>query len=80
MSTTRCKFTCTSVRKFVNHDSDRATNPFRFEADFQVVYGNSDENKQFFASTPSGSVKLSTYREDVFVPGQDYYLDFTPVS
>lgn len=73
---TRCKFACTSVNKFVNNNSNRDTVPFVYSAKFQVVYGNSPENAKFFASTPSGSVELNTYSADLFVPGQEYFLDF----
>lgn len=72
---TRAKVTCTSVRKYKGWGSN--PEPFFFEAEFIPVTGTSEENKSFFASTPSGSIKLSTVREDHFEPGKSYYLDFT---
>lgn len=74
--TTRAKFLCNSVRKFADwHDKTR----FMYEAEFSAVTSGSEENKQFFAFTPSGSVKLATYKEDRFQPGQEYFLDFSEV-
>lgn len=76
----RAKYTCTSVSKAVNWNLNRAEQPFLYGYKFQVVSGNSPENKEFFASTPSGSLELNAVRDDLFVPGQDYYLDFTPAA
>jgi hypothetical protein len=45
-----------------------------------VVGGNTDENKQFFASTPSGQITLSIVNKaaaDQLVLGKEYYVDFT---
>lgn len=71
---TRCKFQCVSVRKYKGWSG---TPPFVYEYEFQAVTGNSEENKLFFASTPSGSLKIGAVREDIFEPGHEYYLDFT---
>jgi hypothetical protein len=71
---TRAKFTCTSVRKYKGWTG---TSPFLYEAEFSAVTGDSEENKQFFGSTPTGSLKVSTVREDHFEPGKSYYLDFS---
>lgn len=49
----------------------------------QAVVSGSDENKEFFASTPSGSIELRILRPeavDWFVNGKEYYVDFTPAS
>lgn len=70
--TTRCKFHCQSVRKFVGWGHDKV---LVHEAEFTAVTSGSEENKQFFAATPTGSLKIGTYKEDVFQPGKDYYLD-----
>lgn len=53
---------------------------FVYDAQFNVVISGSDENKRFFALTPSGSVTLTTVSEDLFEPGKDYYIDFVPVE
>lgn len=45
------------------------------------VTGGSDENKSFFASTPSGEIKLGTVNVEaaqVFQLEHEYYIDFTP--
>lgn len=75
---TRAKFTCTSVEKYANWDKEKA--PFLYRAKFCAVSSGSPENAAFFGSTPTGSLELSTVRDDHFVPGQSYYLDFSPAT
>lgn len=70
----RAKFTCTGVRKSLHWDKSKG---FLYDATFTPVTSGSEENKKFFELTPSGEVKLSTYKEDHFEPGKCYYLDFT---
>jgi hypothetical protein len=53
---------------------------YMYNSKFQCVYGDSDENKKFFASTPTGHIELSQGREDLFQPGKEYYVDFTVVD
>ena len=72
---TRCKFHCNSVRKSVTREG--MEEKFVYEADFFAVYDGSDENKEFFKWTPSGSLKIGVYKEDIFQPGKDYYVDLT---
>jgi hypothetical protein len=46
----------------------------------QAVVPDSEENKQFFASTPSGQITLSILRPEAvtwFEKGKKYYVDFT---
>lgn len=48
-----------------------------------VSYEGSDENKQFFASTPNGQIRLTMTNPAVFekfAQGKEYYVDFTPVE
>lgn len=71
--TTRCKFHCHSVRKFISGFGDNKK-PL-YEAEFSAVIDGSEENKKFFEWTPSGSLKIGVYKEDVFQPGKEYYLD-----
>jgi hypothetical protein len=50
---------------------------------FSPVTNGSEENKSFFAYTPSGSVELGTVNEEAwkqFELGKSYYLDFTPAE
>ena len=70
----RAKFTCIGVRKSLHWDRSKG---FLFEATFSPVTSGSEENKQFFEATPSGEIKLSTYKEDYFEPGKSYFIDFT---
>lgn len=73
--TTRCKFTCLSVRKYRHYDREKG---FLYEADFTAVTSGSEENKAFFDATPSASLKVSTYKDDRFEPGRTYFIDITP--
>lgn len=79
--TTRAKFRCQSVRKYVStiwdEEGKHPSQGFLYEVEFGAVTDKSGENASFFASTPSGSLRMSTVRDDLFVPGQEYYLDFT---
>lgn len=75
MPNTRAKFKCNSVTKQEGWGGAK----FVYNAKFFVVTGNSDENKQFFASTPTGTIEIGTVREDFFEPGEEYYVDFTKV-
>jgi hypothetical protein len=77
----RCKFLCTAVTK--RSAGGWHTEPkvdFLYEVEFQAVYSSSPENKAFFASTPTGSLKFSAVNGDRFVPGREYYLDLSMVE
>ena len=74
---TRCKFTCLSVTKRKHWNKEH---PFNYEAEFSAVTSGSDENDKFFAATPSGTLKVSTIVDDIFVVGNDYYLDISPAD
>lgn len=69
---TRAKFKCHSVEKRIGFNG----HPFVYAAKMQVVYTDSEENKNFFAATPAGTIELSTVAQDVFEPGKEYYVDF----
>jgi len=48
---------------------------------FTPVCYDTEENKQFWASTPTGSLQLGTVNQEVwklFELNKSYYLDFTP--
>lgn len=51
----------------------------------KAVYGNNDpthENSKFFKYTPSGLIDMGVVMPEVgatFVPGMEFYVDFTPV-
>ena len=70
--TVRCKFKCDSKTETVDG----------FRVHFSPVIGSSNENKEFFKWTPSGSLEFGTINQvaaDVFIPGAEYYLDLIPV-
>lgn len=73
--TTRCKFTCQS--KTITSSGENQTNTF----EFVPVTGNSEENKQFWKWTPSGSFKLGCVNKNVdFEIGKDYYIDISEAN
>lgn len=84
----RAKFTCISSTRRQGWglwdpqtQSGVTEKRFIYDYEFQAVTNNdSEENKLFFASTPSGNLTLAAVRGDLFEPGQDYYLDFTPAE
>lgn len=71
----RAKFICMSITKRKNYDS---TKPMLWDYEFSPVSSGSEENKKFFAYTPSGTIKLSSINAELFEVGNEYYLDFTP--
>ena len=73
-TTVRCKFTCQSKKQYVGW----GTNKTLYEYEFTAVTTGSDENKAFFAATPSGSLKVSTVTDDRFIVGAEYYIDLVP--
>ncbi len=74
MEKVRVKISCNSVTKTL-HWQDKEKH--LYTAEFSVVTSGSEENDKYFEATPSGIVKLATFKEDHFKVGQDYYLDFT---
>lgn len=82
----RCKFTCVSVTK--RKAWSGAPSEFVYDAEFQAVAKHDTaktreaaiENEQFWAATPSGSLKVATIRADHFEVGKDYYLDLSLVE
>ena len=71
---TRCKFHCQKITKMVHWNGQ---GKFVYSAEFFVVHGDSPENKAFFEATPSGTLSLAVYKEDLFTPGKEYYLDIS---
>ena len=68
-----CKFTCVSVHKRINYN--QSNSKYLYEYEFQVVHADSEEHKKYFASTPSGTLKIGAIKDDLFEPGLNYYLD-----
>lgn len=66
----RAKFKCESVTHTINGGSIKLV----------PVTNTSEENSKFFRWTPYGSIEIGTINTDVignFIPGKEYYVDFT---
>jgi len=54
------------------------------QAVLNAIYSDKGENKDFAEATPNGELKIqinnNTPAVDFFVPGKNYYLEFTPVE
>jgi hypothetical protein len=74
MNQVRAKFVCNSVSKSKHWD---ASGRFLYTASLSPVVSGSEENKQFFSSTPVGKIELGSFSEDHFEPGKEYYVDFS---
>lgn len=71
----RAKFVCIGIEKVIGYGADK----FLYTCRFSAVVGGSPENKEFFAATPSGDLKM-TVRSPMFEVGKQYFLDFTPAE
>lgn len=67
----RAKFYCSSMTIIPDKTKGKLYN-----YKFSPVISGSEENKNFFAYTPSGVVELNSIVEDQFIPGKEYYIDF----
>lgn len=70
------KFTVNGVTKRKGWDGK---NPWLYDVKLNPVTGNSEENKKFYASTPSGEITLSTVNEDAanyLEPGKSFFVTF----
>lgn len=74
MPKVRCKFVCESVTKYAGSKT----------ANLRAVYGTAEENADFTKFTPNGSIEVSITNDapadGVFVPGKNYFVDFTEVE
>lgn len=79
---TRAKFKCNSIKKYLSTvwNGGKPEQGVLYAFEFQAVTGNSEENESFFASTPTGNISISAIRDDLFEPGREYYVDFTPAE
>lgn len=71
---TRCKFTCVSRREFIGWAGDKK---ILFDYEFNVVTGDSLENKKFWEWTPSGKLNVATVKDGTFEVGRSYYIDIS---
>ncbi len=79
----RVKFYCTEVTKMMGgtyNDEGKYQPGVVYNYKFNVVSSGSEENKKFFASTPTGSMQFSSVRDDLFEIGKEYYSDLTPAK
>lgn len=73
--TVRAKFRVNNIR--IDHNG--MPNGFQMHP----VYSGSEENQQFFAATPAGSIDMWITNPEVaaqFQVGQEFYVDFTPAE
>lgn len=59
------------------------TTQYGTEVFMSPVYGETPENKSFFAATPSGDIRMTIKNEvaaKAFEPNKEYYVDFTPAG
>ena len=71
----RAKFTVIAIERSKAYDG-REVQTIKL----RPVTDGSDENKEFFAYTPSGSIELGTVNAEAageFELGKQYYVDFT---
>lgn len=82
----RAKFRCMSVGKQYSYTDAENNDVFHYSVRLLPVLGNkrghgfSEENKKFYAATPSGEIEMSMVSETaiaLFEPGKSYYVDFT---
>lgn len=65
----RAKFNVTSITEFGNSGGKQIT--------LQPVINGSEENKKFWAYTPSGEIKIHVENENANFDFGEYYIDFT---
>jgi hypothetical protein len=86
----RAKFRCIEVGKKYSHTGEDGKDVFHTNVRLLPVFCNKrggydppEENKAFYAATPSGEIVLSVVSEAAgsqFDPGKSYYVDFTPAE
>ncbi len=73
----RCKFRCNAVSKRLDSGYGKPPNRFIYTYEFSAVYSGSPENEKFFAYTPSGQLNVGAFKDNLFEPGNEYYLDIS---
>lgn len=73
----RAKVKCISKMEQLWGTDDAPQRVFTY--DFRFAGGHeSEENKKFWAASPSGTLKLTAIKSDLYEIGQWYYLDWSP--
>lgn len=65
------------------HGNGKTTQEDVIDISLYPVTTGSDENKEFYANTPGGSIQLQTVNLEAakqFEQGKEYYIDFTPAE
>lgn len=73
----RCKMVLQSITRRKNWQPGK---PDIMDLDFNPVMDGSEENKAFFAATPSGGLKVGTVNHDAVAAlelGKSYYIDIS---
>ncbi len=82
----RAKFKLNSISRSIMHryDENKQLVPVEIQTlRFSPVSGGSEENKKFWAASPSGSLELGCVNAAAvaqFELDKEYYLDFTPAE
>jgi hypothetical protein len=77
MTTVRAKFVVNSITLTKHWEKDKGNIA---TIKLQPVTSGSDENKSFYAATPSGNIELGTVNQEAaaaFELGVAFYVDFT---
>lgn len=75
----RAKFKVQNIERSLEYNSKKELQTINLNP----VTDGSPENKEFYAYTPSGSIKLATVNAEaaaMFELGKEYYVDFTPAA
>jgi|SoiMethySBSTD1v2_1073268.scaffolds.fasta_scaffold312808_2 hypothetical protein len=78
MNTVRAKFRVDSITRRKGYNSGETQDIKLFP-----VHSGSEENKSFYAATPSGEITIGCANPDaakLFELGKEYYIDFTPAA
>ena len=74
--TVRAKFKCESITRRKHWDKEKGE---IHDVKLTPVMGNTPENEEFYAATPSGSIELGTVNGEaaaMFELGEEYYVEF----
>ena len=78
----RAKFTVQQItrRQTTVWKDGKSENQEVHTVEMWPVTGGSDENKSFFASTPTGKIELGTINPNLFELNKTYYVDFAEAA